>query len=168
MKSQNWYLSLCVILSLQVCAENVELINHLPASQVDQNGDRMAVLQRAGTLKYPKALLKESVEGLVILEYEITQTGSVRGARVLFSDPAGLFDSPAIETISQWTFLPKLVHGAAVVSTRRNVMTFCADPYPKPANQRFRPCRSDAERAAYLAENSRKYQEASNATAAAP
>jgi TonB family protein len=179
MKRHIWRICLCLIPGLQGCADNVgmvnpspashvQLINGLPTPHVDQNGNRIAVVQKAGALKYPKTLLQNSVEGLVIVEYEITQAGSVRDARVLFSDPAGLFDQPAIETISGWTFLPKLVHGVAVVSTRRNALTFCADSYPKPPDQRFRPCIGEAEKAAYLAEISHKYQKASNVTAGAP
>jgi TonB family protein len=112
---------------------------------------------KATTVKYPAALRKKYIEGIVALEYEVTPAGKAQNARVLYSDPAGVFDKSAIDSIVGWRFLPKVVNGVAVYSARRDVLSFCMrENNPRPADQRNRACRGDEAYKVYVREISEK------------
>jgi periplasmic protein TonB len=61
---------------------------------------------------YPAIARTAKVEGLVILEAVIDETGGVRNVRVLRSIP--LLDRAAIEAVSRWRYLPTQLNGVAV------------------------------------------------------
>jgi protein TonB len=61
---------------------------------------------------YPVVAQAARVEGLVILEAVIDETGAVRNVRVLRSIP--LLDRAAIDAVSRWRYLPTQLNGVAV------------------------------------------------------
>jgi periplasmic protein TonB len=61
---------------------------------------------------YPVIAQTAKVEGLVILEAVIDETGAVRNVRVLRSIP--LLDRAAIDAVSRWRYLPTQLNGVAV------------------------------------------------------
>jgi len=61
---------------------------------------------------YPPIAASARVEGVVIIEATIDESGRVTQARVLRSIP--LLDQAAIDAVRQWTFAPTLVDGRAV------------------------------------------------------
>ena len=61
---------------------------------------------------YPPIAQQNKVEGTVILEAVIAETGRVRDVRVLRSVP--LLDQAAVEAVRQWHFTPTLLNGEAV------------------------------------------------------
>lgn len=63
---------------------------------------------------YPKRAKMMKKEGFVILEFTITQTGSVKDIEVLESQPVKLFDRSASRALSKWKFKPKIENNAAV------------------------------------------------------
>jgi protein TonB len=64
--------------------------------------------------QYPLRALKQRREGRVLVEFTIDRAGTVRDARVIAADPAGLFEEAALQAVSQWRYSPKVVHGRAV------------------------------------------------------
>jgi TonB family protein len=52
--------------------------------------------------------------GYVIVEFAITEQGTVDSPRVVEAQPEGLFDSAALKAVSKWTYNPKLVDGKPV------------------------------------------------------
>jgi TonB family protein len=62
--------------------------------------------------KYPEAAREARVQGVVILEIVIAESGSVADARVLRSIPA--LDAAAVEAVRQWQFAPTLLNGEAI------------------------------------------------------
>jgi protein TonB len=61
---------------------------------------------------YPPVAQAARVEGIVILEAIIDETGAVRDVRVLRSIP--LLDRAAIDAVSRWRYLPTTLNGVAV------------------------------------------------------
>ena len=61
---------------------------------------------------YPTIAQTAKVEGMVILEATIDETGAVRDVRVLRSIP--LLDRAAVDAVSRWRYLPTTLNGVAV------------------------------------------------------
>jgi protein TonB len=61
---------------------------------------------------YPPDAQAERVQGVVIMEVTISETGQVSNTRVLRSVP--LLDAAAIEAVRQWEFTPTLLNGSPV------------------------------------------------------
>lgn len=61
---------------------------------------------------YPTIAQTAKVEGMVILEAIIDETGVVRDVRVLRSIP--LLDRAAVDAVSRWRYLPTTLNGVAV------------------------------------------------------
>lgn len=105
----------------------VESPNPLPLTPFDEPFDhavaRLMPVRVGGNLaapikvrdvkpRYPQEALTKRVQGVVIIEVLIDQTGDVVNARVLRS--IELLDSAALEAVSQWVFSPPVVNGRAV------------------------------------------------------
>jgi len=61
---------------------------------------------------YPAAAKEQGIEGVVILELLINETGAVQEVKVLRSVP--LLDESAIEAVLQWVYTPTLLNGQPV------------------------------------------------------
>lgn len=82
---------------------------------------------------YPPVALQARVQGVVILEVVIDETGGVSDARVLRSIP--LLDQAAIDAVTQWKFTPTLLNGRAVPVIMVTTVNFTTDsgaPPPPP------------------------------------
>ena len=64
------------------------------------------------TARYPADAMRMRVQGVVILEALIDDTGTIANARVMRSVP--LLDSAALEAVSQWVFTPTNLNGRGV------------------------------------------------------
>ena len=53
---------------------------------------------------YPNAALRRRIEGEVVVEVAIDRTGSVSGATVLQSSPAGVFDDAVLRAVRRWRY----------------------------------------------------------------
>jgi periplasmic protein TonB len=62
--------------------------------------------------KYPSLARSAGVDGVVILEAEIGEDGTIRDVRVLRTIP--LLDQAAVEAVRQWRFTPTLLNGQPV------------------------------------------------------
>jgi len=65
--------------------------------------------------------------GVIILEIWVNAEGKVKTAKVLKSDPPGLYDAAALASAQRATFKPKIVNGVAVEQKGTWRVTF----YPK-------------------------------------
>jgi protein TonB len=73
---------------------------------------------------YPARALARRLEGHVLLEFVVTQTGGVRDVKVIEST-APLFERPAIEAALKFRYKPRVIDGEAVeVAGVRNMITF--------------------------------------------
>ena len=65
---------------------------------------------------YPAAAQADGVEGHVLVRYDVTEAGNVANAVVVESEPPGVFDDAALNTVRSWRFRPAVDRGE-VVST---------------------------------------------------
>jgi periplasmic protein TonB len=63
---------------------------------------------------YPQRALSRGIEGWVIVQFTITAEGTVKDAKVVSSEPKGIFDDAAVKAILRWRYNPKVVEGVAV------------------------------------------------------
>jgi protein TonB len=70
-------------------------------------------LQRSA-MDYPKKARASGVEGYVLMNLFITQSGRVDQVKVLESYPEGVFDEVAVAGVKSWTFEPAMYQGKAV------------------------------------------------------
>ena len=74
---------------------------------------------------YPRRALTRNVEGWVLVEFVVTETGTVRDPVVLVADPPGFFERAALAAVLKFKYKPKVVNGQGVaVSGVRNRFVF--------------------------------------------
>lgn len=65
-------------------------------------------------LKYPDYARKRGINGHVLLNLLVDKTGAVEDVRLLKSEPVGVFDQVALESVREWNFDPATYKGSAV------------------------------------------------------
>ncbi len=74
---------------------------------------------------YPRRALTRGIEGYVLVEFVVTETGAVRDPVVLFADPPGFFERAAVTAVLKFKYKPKVAGGKAVpVSGVRSRIVF--------------------------------------------
>ena len=63
---------------------------------------------------YPRRALTRGIEGYVLVEFVVTETGSVRNPVVLVSDPPGFFERAAVSAVLKYKYKPKVEDGRSV------------------------------------------------------
>lgn len=87
------------------------------------DGDYLPIVKVAPI--YPKRAQTRGIEGYVLLEFRVTNTGTVRDPVVIESQPTGIFDRAAVRAALKFKYKPKVVNGEAVeVAGVRNLITF--------------------------------------------
>ncbi|WP_154222245.1 M56 family metallopeptidase [Marinicella rhabdoformis] len=81
-----------------------------------ESGAQLEVLERVAP-RYPLSAYQKKLNGVVELNFLVTQSGQVKEVKVTASEPAGVFDKAAIAAIKQWTFEPLAqdTHGTQVM-----------------------------------------------------
>jgi TonB family protein len=82
---------------------------------------------------YPEIAMNARVQGVVIIEVTIDQTGNVAQGRVLRGQP--LLDLAALEAVNQWQFVPTLLNGVAVPVIMTVTVNFTLDRGPAGGGQ---------------------------------
>jgi len=77
---------------------------------------------------YPPRAQQRGIEGWVYLEFSITESGSVRGARVLDAEPSGIFNRAALKAIRKFKYKPKVVDGVPQAQSGQTIrLTFALE-----------------------------------------
>jgi periplasmic protein TonB len=71
---------------------------------------------------YPRMALEARIEGVVIIEATISETGQVINAKTLRSVP--LLEQAAIDAVRQWEFTPSMLNGVPVPVVMTVTVTF--------------------------------------------
>ncbi len=74
---------------------------------------------------YPEEAVQARVQGTVIIEATIDETGRVSDAKILRSIP--IFDQAALDAVRQWEFAPTRVNGVLVPVVMTATVTFTLD-----------------------------------------
>ena len=77
---------------------------------------------------YPTQALTGGLEGYVIVEFEVTETGSVRNIKVVEANPSRIFNQAAIDTAQKFSYQPVACNGEPfVVSGVQNKITWAIE-----------------------------------------
>ena len=89
-----------------------------PAPNTDDNGlpqfmdgDRIPIV-RVNPV-YPRAALERGLEGWVVLDFSVTEHGTVENATVVDAEPANTFNRAALAAVSKFKYKPAVVDGQA-------------------------------------------------------
>lgn len=63
---------------------------------------------------YPQRAVTRGIEGYVLLEFTVDQTGRVEAPKVVESDPPGVFDREALRAVLKFRYKPRVVNGDPV------------------------------------------------------
>lgn len=80
------------------------------ARQVDRRPELMTPILPV----YPKEARSRGIEGSVVVEVHIDETGRVRDIQILKADPPGVFDAAVLEAYGQARYRPALLDGRPV------------------------------------------------------
>ena len=64
---------------------------------------------------------KLGIEGSVVLQFDITESGETDNINIVDSFPEGTFDKSAIKALSQWQYKPRIQGGVAQRQTALRV-----------------------------------------------
>jgi protein TonB len=73
---------------------------------------------------YPADALAQRMEGWVEVEFTVTETGEVAAVDVAGSEPQGVFDQAAVDSVTAWRFNPRLVNGKPVAERTSTTVRF--------------------------------------------
>jgi protein TonB len=73
---------------------------------------------------YPPEALAQRVEGWVEVEFTVTASGNVAAINIAGSEPSGVFDQAAIDSVGAWRFNPRLVNGKPVPERTSTTVRF--------------------------------------------
>jgi TonB family protein len=63
---------------------------------------------------YPARALERGTTGWVDIEFTVSRDGSTKDASVRGSEPMGVFDRAALESVARWRYEPRVVNGVVV------------------------------------------------------
>tara|TARA_R110002072_G_scaffold22253_2_gene77841 strand:- start:608 stop:1771 length:1164 start_codon:yes stop_codon:yes gene_type:complete len=71
--------------------------------------------------RYPEEMLRANLQGVALMQFDVTEAGRTENVSVLYSIPHPAFGEAAIESVEGWRYEPLTVDGEAVA--RRGVVT---------------------------------------------
>jgi protein TonB len=60
---------------------------------------------------YPARAMQRGIEGFVDVRFDVTASGATQNVRVIYAEPAGVFDQAAQSAVARWRFQPRMVDG---------------------------------------------------------
>jgi protein TonB len=87
-----------------------------------QNADLIPVVRLAP--QYPRQAARAGITGWVTLRIVVNPDGSVREAKVVESEPRGIFEAAAVTAALRGRFRPRMVDGAPVESSGEYTVKF--------------------------------------------
>ena len=60
---------------------------------------------------YPAEARAQGIEGIVEVQYDVSTDGRVENAKVVRSDPPGVFDEAALAAVRSWRFNAPVIEG---------------------------------------------------------
>ena len=99
-----------------IAGDSTELLDDITADTVmteDTVDSKPQVTYRAA-IDYPQSAAKNGGQGYVVVHLLIAKDGSIQLAKVLDSEPRGLFDQTVLTGIQNWRFSPAKFNGEPV------------------------------------------------------
>lgn len=105
-------LSIAALLTVNTALAN----SPVPSAKAENNINMASPVKRVPPA-YPEKAAQNNVEGLVVLSFDITETGATDNINVVKSKPAGVFDESAKVALKQWEYKPRIQGGKGVRQT---------------------------------------------------
>ncbi len=64
--------------------------------------------------RYPPRALNRGIEGYAVVEFTVDTDGSITDARIIDSEPPGVFDKVSLMAIQKFKYKPRVINGQAV------------------------------------------------------
>ena len=97
----------------------------LDAGLAGGGGDGQLMAVMTPRPQYPRRAQQRGIEGYVTVQFTVTTLGTVKDPIVLDSEPPGVFDKAAIDSVLKTKYRPQMVDGVAVeVPNQRRVVRF--------------------------------------------
>ena len=77
--------------------------------------------------RFPAAAQRAGISGSVMVAVDVDERGRVKDARVVRSQPQGVFDQAALEAVRTWRFAPARNSAGSVASTVRQTLRFALE-----------------------------------------
>lgn len=74
--------------------------------------------------RYPFSARRRRIEGYVVVEFTVTETGDVEEVQVVEAQPRGVFERAAVEAVRHWRFQPKMEEGRPIRVRARQKIEF--------------------------------------------
>ena len=87
-------------------------LDDLSAGTWDRDGEYMPFFKPEP--EYPTIALQRNLEGYVIVQFDVTEEGTVENPVVIEAKPPGIFDSSAKRAASKFRYKPKILNGQPV------------------------------------------------------
>ena len=100
--------AVCRFFRPSICALAMGL---LASCTVQQLANQPLQLVKGNAPIYPAVLKAEGIGGQVTVQYDVTRQGRVVNARIVASEPSGLFDTAALQALGSWRFKPQVREG---------------------------------------------------------
>ena len=109
--------------------EKPDLLSSLPSLDLPEDiplGGRGAVVSNGGIKDsavsplfrvepiYPRKALLQNIEGFVLLQFDITETGQVDSVSVIQASPPQIFNVSAIQALRKWKYKARVEGGKAI------------------------------------------------------
>jgi protein TonB len=93
-----------------------ELLDEVAEDTIMTEGttDSKPVATYRAPIEYPQAAHENGIEGYVVMHLLIARDGSIQLAKVLESEPEGVFDHTVLADIQDWRFTPARYKGESV------------------------------------------------------
>ncbi|WP_428611331.1 energy transducer TonB [Shewanella sp.] len=87
--------------------------------EVDNSSDALPIIQVSP--QYPIPAAQEGKEGYVLLEFDISASGSVENIKVIQAKPKRIFNQAAIDALKKWKYKPRMEEGRVMAQTKQQV-----------------------------------------------
>jgi len=84
----------------------------IPTGLMSADGDLVPYM--TGPPDYPARAAQRGIEGWVLVEFTVTETGRVVAPRVVDAYPGSVFNKAALKAVQRYKYKPRVVHGAAI------------------------------------------------------
>ncbi len=86
-----------------------------PLHPASSDGDIRPLVKVAPV--YPAGAARDRIEGWVLVEFTVDESGATRDARVVESDPVAVFDQAALDAVRRYRYEPRVEDGMAVAAS---------------------------------------------------
>lgn len=86
--------------------------------------DRKPLVSYRAPIEYPSSAAKSGIKGYVVLNLLIAKDGSVKLAKILESQPDGIFETAVLDSIRDWRFAPARYNNEPVQVWVRQKVSF--------------------------------------------